>query len=43
VIDYKKTSFEDRVHDVDVVFDTIGGKTLEDLGKYLGKEVSLCL
>ena len=29
VIDYKKTSFEDRVHDVDVVFDTVGGKTLE--------------
>jgi NADPH:quinone reductase-like Zn-dependent oxidoreductase len=29
VIDYKKTSFEDRVHDVDVVFDTVGGKLLE--------------
>ena len=29
VIDYKKTNFEDRVHDVDVVFDTVGGKTLE--------------
>ena len=26
VIDYKKTSFEDRVHDVDVVFDTCGWK-----------------
>jgi NADPH:quinone reductase-like Zn-dependent oxidoreductase len=29
VIDYKKTSFEDRVSNVDVVFDTVGGKTLE--------------
>ena len=26
-IDYKKTRFEDVVHDVDVVFDTIGGDT----------------
>ena len=26
-IDYKKTRFEDVVHDVDVVFDTIGGET----------------
>jgi NADPH:quinone reductase-like Zn-dependent oxidoreductase len=29
VIDYKKTSFENRVHDIDVVFDTVGGKILE--------------
>lgn len=28
-IDYKNTRFEDRVHDVDVIFDTVGGKTLE--------------
>jgi NADPH:quinone reductase-like Zn-dependent oxidoreductase len=28
-IDYKKTPFEERVHDVDVVFDTVGGDTLE--------------
>jgi NADPH:quinone reductase-like Zn-dependent oxidoreductase len=27
VIDYKKTRFEDVVHNVDVVFDTIGGDT----------------
>lgn len=30
-IDYKKASFEDSVHDVDVVFDTVGGNTLEIL------------
>jgi len=29
VIDYTTTRFEDRVHDVDLVFDTIGGDTLQ--------------
>ena len=29
VIDYQKQRFEDRVKDVDVVFDTVGGETLE--------------
>ena len=29
VIDYETTPFETRVKDVDVVFDTVGGKTLE--------------
>jgi NADPH:quinone reductase-like Zn-dependent oxidoreductase len=29
IIDYKKTRFEDKVHDVDVIFDTVGGNTLE--------------
>src|SRR5918992_2588653 len=29
VIDYKKTRFAARVHDVDVIFDTVGGKTIE--------------
>jgi NADPH:quinone reductase-like Zn-dependent oxidoreductase len=37
VIDYKKTSFEDTVHDVDVVFDTVGGKTLEKSWQVLRK------
>ena len=37
VIDYKKTSFEERVHDVDVVFDTVGGKTLERSWQVLRK------
>jgi NADPH:quinone reductase-like Zn-dependent oxidoreductase len=37
VIDYKKTSFEDRVYDVDVVFDTVGGKTLERSWQVLRK------
>jgi NADPH:quinone reductase-like Zn-dependent oxidoreductase len=37
VIDYKKTSFEDRVHDVDIVFDTVGGKTLERSWQVLRK------
>lgn len=37
VIDYKKTSFEDRVHDVDAVFDTVGGKTLERSWQVLRK------
>ncbi|HSZ87681.1 MAG TPA: NADP-dependent oxidoreductase, partial [Puia sp.] len=27
VIDYKKENFEDRLHDVDLVFDTIGAQT----------------
>ena len=29
VIDYRKTRFEDVICDVDVVFDTVGGETLE--------------
>ena len=29
VIDYTTSQFQDLVHDVDVVFDTVGGKTLE--------------
>jgi NADPH:quinone reductase-like Zn-dependent oxidoreductase len=37
VIDYKKTSFEDRVHDIDVVFDTVGGNTLERSWQVLRK------
>lgn len=37
VIDYKKTRFEERVHDVDVVFDTVGGETLERSWKVLKK------
>ncbi|MDW0282628.1 MAG: NADP-dependent oxidoreductase [Nitrososphaeraceae archaeon] len=37
VIDYKKTSFEDRVHDVDIVFDTVGGKILERSWQVLRK------
>lgn len=37
VIDYKKTKFEDRVHDVDVVFDTVGGETLERSWQVLRK------
>jgi NADPH:quinone reductase-like Zn-dependent oxidoreductase len=37
VIDYKKTSFEDRVHDVDIVFDTVGGNTLERSWQVLRK------
>src|ERR687898_2119474 len=35
VIDYKKSRFEDRVHDVDVIFDTVGGKTIERSWKIL--------
>jgi NADPH:quinone reductase-like Zn-dependent oxidoreductase len=37
VIDYKKIRFEERVHDVDVVFDTVGGETLERSWKVLKK------
>src|SRR5262249_52595425 len=29
VIDYRAERFEERVRDVDVVFDTVGGETLE--------------
>ena len=29
VIDYTNTRFEDEVHDVDLVFDTVGGDTLQ--------------
>lgn len=36
-IDYRSTRFEDAVHDVDVVFDTIGGDTQERSWKVLKK------
>jgi len=36
-IDYRSTRFEDVVHDVDVVFDTIGGDTQERSWKVLKK------
>jgi NADPH:quinone reductase-like Zn-dependent oxidoreductase len=29
VIDYKAERFEDQIHDMDVVFDTVGGETLQ--------------
>ena len=35
VIDYRTTKFEDVVHDVDVVFDTIGGETQDRSWKVL--------
>jgi NADPH:quinone reductase-like Zn-dependent oxidoreductase len=35
VIDYKSEAFEDRVRDLDVVFDTVGGETLERSWKVL--------
>jgi NADPH:quinone reductase-like Zn-dependent oxidoreductase len=41
VIDYKKTNFEDRVHDADVVFDTVGGKALEGSWRVLRKRGKL--
>ena len=40
-IDYEKTRFEDAVHDVDVVFDTIGGEVQERSWKVLKKGGSL--
>ena len=36
-LDYQKTRFEDAVHDVDVVLDTIGGETQERSFKVLKK------
>jgi NADPH:quinone reductase-like Zn-dependent oxidoreductase len=36
-VDYEKTRFEDIVHDVDVVFDTIGGDTQKRSWKVLKK------
>lgn len=36
-IDYEKARFDDHVHDVDVVFDTIGGDTLKRSWKVLKK------
>jgi NADPH:quinone reductase-like Zn-dependent oxidoreductase len=36
-IDYEKTRFEDAVHDVDMVFDTIGGETQERSWRTLNK------
>ena len=36
VIDYRKERFEDRVRDLDVVFDTVGGDTLERSWAVLG-------
>jgi NADPH:quinone reductase-like Zn-dependent oxidoreductase len=35
IIDYRKTRFEDVVHDADVVFDTVGGETQERSWKVL--------
>lgn len=35
VVDYKTTRFEDVVHNVDVVFDTVGGETLQRSPKVL--------
>ena len=37
VIDYKTIRFEDVVHDVDIVFDTVGGETLERSWRVLRK------
>jgi NADPH:quinone reductase-like Zn-dependent oxidoreductase len=37
VIDYKTTRFEDVVHDVDIVLDTVGGETLERSWRVLKK------
>jgi NADPH:quinone reductase-like Zn-dependent oxidoreductase len=37
VIDYTAVRFEDRVHDVDVVLDSVGGDTLERSWSVLGK------
>lgn len=36
VIDYKTTAFEKAVRDIDVVFDTVGGETLERSWSVLG-------
>jgi NADPH:quinone reductase-like Zn-dependent oxidoreductase len=36
VIDYRATRFEDAVRDIDVVFDTVGGETLERSWDVLG-------
>jgi NADPH:quinone reductase-like Zn-dependent oxidoreductase len=35
IIDYTTTRFEEVVHDVDVVFDTVGGDTLERSGQVI--------
>jgi NADPH:quinone reductase-like Zn-dependent oxidoreductase len=37
VIDYKNANFEEKVRDVDIVFDTVGGKTLERSWEVLRK------
>jgi NADPH:quinone reductase-like Zn-dependent oxidoreductase len=37
VIDYQTTRFEEAVQDIDVVFDTVGGETLERSWKVLAK------
>lgn len=37
IIDYTATRFEDRVHDVDIVLDTVGGETLARSWKVLKK------
>lgn len=37
VIDYRKTRFEDVVHDIDIVFDTVGGDTLDRSWRVLRK------
>ena len=40
MIDYKKQKFEDMVHEVDVVFDLIGGETRERSWAVLKKAAS---
>jgi NADPH:quinone reductase-like Zn-dependent oxidoreductase len=44
VIDFRASRFEDAVQDVDVVFDTVGGETLErswNILKPLGRLVTV--
>jgi NADPH:quinone reductase-like Zn-dependent oxidoreductase len=38
IIDYKKTDLEDAIRDVDLVFDTVGGKVLHQCFKVIKKE-----
>ena len=38
IIDYTTTRFEDVVHDVDIVFDTIGGETVDRSWRVLRKD-----
>lgn len=38
IIDYKKTNLEDAVWDIDLVFDTIGGKVLHQCFKVIKRE-----
>ncbi|MFY4730377.1 NADP-dependent oxidoreductase [Nitrospira sp. BLG_2] len=41
VIDYKSEAFEEKFHDLDAVFDTVGGPTTEKSFKVLKKEGTL--